>query len=933
MANLTAVIGADTSKFVEEVKAAQYMLNKFVDETKSATDSVKRNTSVTNEQVTSYQRVLKALDKVASGTMTTQQQQKALADQIKELKIQWNGLSDAAKSSEFGHTLADTMRAAQDELKLLGEQVKAANADLSQFGNVNPKGSLKKELKLLTNELTTLTAQYRAMSAVEKQSAQGRELAAKMDELREKAGTLTDTIGDVNSEIRVLASDTPNLDVFNDLLGISADAMSTYSSVIAKVTGNEKALKDAIATVMTVQSAANLATKVTNALQSSSAIMLKTRAIQEGAAAVAIKIRAAAEGKGTAATKAATAAQAAFNLVAKANPYVLLASALLGVVSAFALFSKGANDAADNQSDLNKELENGKQKAQEYSSITQTTYANLMTSYTKLKNSWNQLRTAHEKNKWIKDNANELNNLELEIVDVDSAEKIFNGNTDTVVQSFIARAKAAARLAEMVDEYRKQMKLIDEIGEIETAIKLDASKMGRSAKSGDEIKDASYHNKRYGSVNNEGKWVFHDQGAKLYSGTDVSTNPQVKAKQAELNASVAKTDKIAAEMAADASKVKKIVSTSSNKGAAKDTKVTETPLTGTLEALKVEQSKIQQELTKGQIKPDDIYDKETNQIVAQRLAELPDLIESKEIELGLRVDPKIKEQETARKKLQAEIDKLLKETNEIEFTPDFSSFDKAIGNDSFDTTTLSGIESQMNFNDSLISQLETLKQKYEELGQTGSDAYSNVCNKIKETKDAQDDLGESAKVLQERQEQEEKEIENLEKLAQSYHIVSSAVSDLGSAFSNLGAISDNVQLQAAGIIANAIATMIQSYTTAAAQASKMGPWVWAGFAMTGLAQVTAVVSQLKTIGKFANGGIINGSTTIGDYNLARVNSGEMILNGRQQTNLFNAIDQNRLGGGNTIVGGEIKIKGSDLYVALKNYGKVQGALGKNIGIK
>ena len=98
------------------------------------------------------------------------------------------------------------------------------------------------------------------------------------------------------------------------------------------------------------------------------------------------------------------------------------------------------------------------------------------------------------------------------------------------------------------------------------------------------------------------------------------------------------------------------------------------------------------------------------------------------------------------------------------------------------------------------------------------------------------------------------------------------------------------------------------------------------------AGIAAVISALAMIGSFANGGIIQGQTTIGDYNLARVNKGEMILNGRQQNNLFKAIDENRLGGGGTVVGGEIKIKGSDLYIALKNYSKVQGKLGKNTGI-
>ena len=59
----------------------------------------------------------------------------------------------------------------------------------------------------------------------------------------------------------------------------------------------------------------------------------------------------------------------------------------------------------------------------------------------------------------------------------------------------------------------------------------------------------------------------------------------------------------------------------------------------------------------------------------------------------------------------------------------------------------------------------------------------------------------------------------------------------------------------------------------------------------------------------------------------------MILNGKQQNNLFRAIDENRLGsGGAAVVGGEIRIKGQDLYVALKNYSKVQNKLGKNTGI-
>jgi len=96
--------------------------------------------------------------------------------------------------------------------------------------------------------------------------------------------------------------------------------------------------------------------------------------------------------------------------------------------------------------------------------------------------------------------------------------------------------------------------------------------------------------------------------------------------------------------------------------------------------------------------------------------------------------------------------------------------------------------------------------------------------------------------------------------------------------------------------------------------------------------VAAVIAALASIKKFAGGGIIRGATTMGDYNLARVNGGEMILNGRQQNNLFKAIDSGNFGNNNNELTGKIKIQGSDMYLLLKNYSKEKSKLGKNIGI-
>ena len=56
------------------------------------------------------------------------------------------------------------------------------------------------------------------------------------------------------------------------------------------------------------------------------------------------------------------------------------------------------------------------------------------------------------------------------------------------------------------------------------------------------------------------------------------------------------------------------------------------------------------------------------------------------------------------------------------------------------------------------------------------------------------------------------------------------------------------------------------------------------------AGVAAVVSVLAAVGCFAGGGIVGGSSPSGDRLVARVNSGEMILNRNQQSNLFRMLN-------------------------------------------
>lgn len=60
-----------------------------------------------------------------------------------------------------------------------------------------------------------------------------------------------------------------------------------------------------------------------------------------------------------------TAAQQAFNITAWSNPYILLAAALVGVVTALALYTGGASDAEEAQSALNDERDKFKQSLED----------------------------------------------------------------------------------------------------------------------------------------------------------------------------------------------------------------------------------------------------------------------------------------------------------------------------------------------------------------------------------------------------------------------------------------------------------------------------------------------------------------------------------------------------------------------------------------
>lgn len=158
-------------------------------------------------------------------------------------------------------------------------------------------------------------------------------------------------------------------------------------------------------------------------------------------------------------------------------------------------------------------------------------------------------------------------------------------------------------------------------------------------------------------------------------------------------------------------------------------------------------------------------------------------------------------------------------------------------------------------------------------------------------------------------------------------VVASSFSRLGNALMEIGG---NGEIAKAGAVLAAIGQIILGFATASAQAAKLGPLGWIAFVTTGITTLGTVIGTLK---RFESGGIVGGSSTMGDKQLVRVNSGEMILNSRQQSHLFNILDNGLYTQNGTNVSITGKIKGSDIYLSQKNYGKTKALTGKNIGIK
>lgn len=255
-------------------------------------------------------------------------------------KIYLNNMTvEEREATEEGRKLVAETKAIYEEMKRLQEATGKTSLNVGNYSDA---------AKGLTTQIENQTKQLALLRL------EGKQGTAEYQQLSKETAILRDAVKDATAEITRMASDTSNLDA---VLGAAAaasggfaaftGAMELFGAESEDVQEAQKKLQAAIAITTGVQA-------IQNAVQKQSAVMLGISRIQMAALSKAQVYNRLVTMQGTKATLAATVAQKAFNLIAAANPYVLLALALITVVGALVLFASNTDKSAKNQQKLNE---------------------------------------------------------------------------------------------------------------------------------------------------------------------------------------------------------------------------------------------------------------------------------------------------------------------------------------------------------------------------------------------------------------------------------------------------------------------------------------------------------------------------------------------------------------------------------------------------
>ena len=158
---------------------------------------------------------------------------------IQDLSLSAKGFTELDKSMAEAQKKLDTLDKSSQEFKDLTKEINAAATAAKAYSQNNE--TLKAELRNTTNEVGNLERALSELEATGQKNTQVyKDLSAKQDTLRKKAGELKDTIGDLNDEIKNSGSDTRNLDKAVRAISTVASGYQVAQGALALYGGENK---------------------------------------------------------------------------------------------------------------------------------------------------------------------------------------------------------------------------------------------------------------------------------------------------------------------------------------------------------------------------------------------------------------------------------------------------------------------------------------------------------------------------------------------------------------------------------------------------------------------------------------------------------------------------------------------------------------------
>ena len=399
-------------------------------------------------------RVLAVENKESQAAEGSYQQ---LSQQLELMKKAYKQLNEAEKAGAQGKKL-------EDEIQRLDAHLKDLDADMGQFqrnvGNYAIAGaeSLRTKLKDLTEQIAELTMQYDDMDGAMQRSEAGQQLKEKITQLTEEAGKYRDAVADVKQSINASASDTRWLDTMLESGKLMVSTFGLAKNAAISLGMSEDSLEQSMLGVQRAMQAIQALQVIQNTLQKQSNVMKGIAILQSKALAAAARIEAAATASATGATKAQTIAQAAFNAVAKANPYVLLATAILAVVGLIIGYTAATKDATKADEEAKKAAEARKESMDNMAQSFGNTAGEMIAKYKLMREQWNALGDdIAGKRQYLEQHKSDFEAIGeaaygagTKISSVTSAERLISDNTAKVEDAIQRRARAMAAYAEYI---------------------------------------------------------------------------------------------------------------------------------------------------------------------------------------------------------------------------------------------------------------------------------------------------------------------------------------------------------------------------------------------------------------------------------------------------------------------------------------------------